>query len=187
MEKILGIDEVGRGPIAGPVVVAGIQFVNPSEELLSQITDSKLLKPGIRSKLAVEIKSCSKYYIAFRTNEFIDDFGISKAIEQCIAEIINNDCFSADKIIFDGKWNPFKDCTNFYTLVKGDLHVKEIGAASIIAKDYRDNWMIELDKLYPQYGFASHKGYGTKRHLEAIKQHGYCYLHRRSFNIHLEN
>ena len=143
-EYIAGADEVGRGPLAGPVVCAAVIMPLGEGELIEGIDDSKKLKPEERERLAALIRERAiAYKVCEESSETID------SMQQ--------------------------------NIVRGDALSYTIGAASILAKVYRDALMCEYDKLYPQYGFAVHKGYGTKRHTDAIREYGLCKIHRRTF------
>ena len=167
--KLCGIDEAGRGPIAGPLVVAGVVLKSDIKDL----NDSKKLTSKKRKELYEIIKKSSKYYIYLVDAEKIDDFGLSKAIKNFFSKDV--------EFLFDGNSSFGVDGIN--TLIKADQKVKEVSAASILAKVFRDNLMQEYAKIYPEYGFEKHKGYATKAHLEAIKKYGYCEIHRKSFKI----
>jgi len=175
-KKVCGIDEAGRGPIAGSLVVVGVVLYSDIIEL----DDSKKLTAKIREQLYEKIIKNSKYYIYEAKASKIDKIGLSKCLKEALIEI--QDCFGDGYVyIFDGNCNYGE--SNINTLVKADSKIKSVSAASIIAKVYRDRQMIELDKKYPNYNFKSHKGYGTKAHIEAIKEFGYCKIHRKSFKI----
>ena len=175
-EKILcGIDEAGRGPFAGPLVVAGAVLKNPVKEL----DDSKKLTEKKREKLFELIKQNSHYHIVFKTNRQIDEDGISKCLSDSIKEII--DKLSAKQYLMDG--NTSFGIPNLQHLVKADGLIAEVSAASILAKVSRDRYMCEIAKEYPEYLFEKHKGYGTKAHIEAIRAYGFSDLHRKSFKI----
>jgi len=177
---ICGIDEAGRGPIAGSLVYSAVVLDSNIEEL----NDSKKLTAKKREELYKKIKNNSKYFIYEADANKIDKFGLSYCIKEALIKIKE---FFGDKVnyIFDGNSSFGVDGIN--TLVKADQKIKEVSAASIIAKVYRDNQMIEFSKKYPNYGFDKHKGYGTKAHLEAIAKYGYCPIHRKSFKIKLHS
>jgi len=175
---ICGIDEAGRGPIAGSLVYAGVILSNPVKDL----DDSKKLTAKKREILYHKIKQNAKYFIYEASATKIDTYGLSYCIKEALNAIIEH---FGEKItyIFDGNSN--FGVKNIHTLIKADQKIKEVSAASIIAKVYRDNQMIEFAKKYPQYGFEKHKGYGTKAHLEAIANYGYSDIHRKSYKINL--
>jgi len=171
---LCGIDEAGRGPIAGDLVFAGVIL----EKQVYKLKDSKKLSEKEREKLFDKIKLASKFHIYTIPASRIDEQGLSLCIKEALLAI--RSYFGEDvAYLYDG--NSSFGVENIQTLVKADEKVKEVSAASILAKVHRDNLMKEYDKLYPEYGFAKHKGYGTKAHLEAIKKYGYCPIHRKSF------
>jgi len=172
---ILGIDEAGRGALAGPLVVAGVIL----HKRLHGLKDSKLLSETQREKLYTKIIENSDYEIVFTDNETLDRLGLSVALHDSILRIIRK--LRAERIIMDG--NTAFGIDGIEALVKADRLVKEVSAASILAKVSRDRYMCEQDPLFPEYGFANHKGYGTKSHVEAIEKYGYSPLHRKSFRI----
>ncbi|WP_456471407.1 ribonuclease HII [Caminibacter sp.] len=182
--EICGIDEAGRGPIAGPLVVAGCIFQIENGELkienyLNMLDDSKRLSEKKREKLFEIIKQTCKYHIVFVDNKTIDKKGLSFAINYALKEIKNT--LKADKYLFDG--NSSFGVDGIETVIKGDSKIKEISAASILAKVSRDRFMKKADKIYPQYNFKKHKGYITKEHIELIKKFGYCEIHRKSYRL----
>jgi len=171
---ICGIDEAGRGPMAGPLVMAGVVLKKNIEGL----NDSKKLTPKKREALFEEIKANSIYKIVEVDNKIIDEKGLSFAIKFCLDEIIKS--IEAKRYIFDGN---SKFGFDIETMIKGDSKVAQISAASILAKVTRDRYMIEIVKKYPEYGFEKHKGYITKAHIEAVKKYGYSEIHRKSYKI----
>ena len=176
LNNLCGIDEAGRGPIAGSLVMAGVILRKKVEGL----NDSKKLTEKRREKLYEIIKESSKYFIYEVNSKKIDEIGLSKAIKECLEAI--KKYFGEDtNFLFDG--NSSFGVEGINTLVKADAKVKAVSAASIIAKVYRDKQMVEYSKIYPEYGFEKHKGYGTKAHIEAIERYGYCQIHRLSFKI----
>ena len=174
-KNLCGIDEAGRGPIAGPLVVAGAILNEPIDEL----NDSKKLTEKKREKLFDIIKDKCEFHIVFKSAEDIDSFGISKCLSDSIKEIMKK--LSAKQYLMDG--NTAFGISNLNYLIKADGLIDEVSAASILAKVSRDRYMCEIAKDYPEYLFEKHKGYGTKAHIEAIKENGYSKLHRRSFKI----
>ncbi len=176
--EICGIDEAGRGPLAGPLVVAGVIFKN-RDNWIEELNDSKKLSEKKREKLFNIIKENSLYHIVFIDNKTIDENGISYSINFALNEIKQN--LKAKKYIFDGNSN--FNVKDIETLVKGDSKVKEISAASILAKVSRDRFMIDISKKYPEYEFHKHKGYITKQHIEKVKEFGFCEIHRKSFKV----
>ncbi len=178
---IAGADEVGRGPLAGPVVCAAVILPLREDELIEGIDDSKKLRESERERLAALIKERAiAYCICEESEEVIDSINILEATKRCMKRAAEGLSVPPDVLLVDGNFRidvPFlqKD------IVKGDALSYSIGAASILAKVYRDNLMCEYDKIYPQYGFAKHKGYGTKAHTDAIREYGICKIHRRTF------
>jgi len=173
---ICGIDEAGRGPIAGSLVYIGVVL----EKNIEELDDSKRLTAKKREILYHKIIKNSKYYIYEADALKIDTFGLSYCIKEALVTI--KDFFGSKvKYIFDG--NSSFGVDGIETIIKADQKIKAVSAASIVAKVYRDNQMIQFAKEYPNYGFEKHKGYGTKAHLEAIAKYGYCSIHRKSFNI----
>jgi len=173
--EICGIDEAGRGPIAGPLVFAGVVLL----EEIDGITDSKKLTPKKRKELFEIIKQKSKHHIVWKWPEEIDQKGLSVCIKEALSEIKNT--IKAKKYLFDG--NSSFGVDGIETIIKGDLKIKEIGAASILAKVSRDEYMVFIDKKYPEYNFKKHKGYITKEHIELIKRYGFCEIHRKSYKL----
>lgn len=172
-----GIDEAGRGPIAGPLVVAGVILQHPIDGL----ADSKKLSEKRRESLFEKIQKNSKYYIHTIEAAKIDEIGLSKALQESLLAI--KDFFKVNDYLFDG--NSTFGVSGITTMVKADTKVASVSAASILAKVSRDRVMVEQSKIYPEYGFEKHKGYGTKAHIEAISKFGYTPIHRRSFKIKL--
>ena len=174
-----GVDEAGRGPLAGPVVAAAVILddFNP----ISGLADSKKLTPLRREKLFDEIRAkalcCS---IALATAEEIDTLNILQATMLAMKRAVEGLRLKPAKVLVDGNRLPTLEMLA-EAIVKGDALVPSISAASILAKVYRDRWCKEFDAQYPQYGFAGHKGYGTAEHLAALRMHGACPQHRRSF------
>ena len=172
---ICGIDEAGRGPIAGPLVMAGVVL----KEEIKGLRDSKKLTEKKREALFDEIKEKSIYKIVEVDNKTIDEKGLSFAIKFCLNTIIQS--LKADKYIFDGNSKFGVDILE--TMIKGDDKVAEISAASILAKVTRDRFMKKMAEIYPEYEFQRHKGYITKLHIEKIKEFGYCDIHRKSYKV----
>ena len=170
---ICGIDEAGRGPLAGPLVVAGVIL----EKRVYKLNDSKALSKEKREALFKKIKSASKYKIIIIDNEEIDKKGLSFCINYALNEIISS--LNANRYIFDG--NSKFGVQKIEPIVKADTTIKEVMAASILAKVTRDKIMCDFAKEYPEYNFCKHKGYPTKEHIESIKRYGFCKIHRKSF------
>ena len=170
---ICGIDEAGRGPLAGPLAIAGCILAGE----IKGLNDSKKLTEKRREELYEEIIANSKYHIAMFDAAKIDSIGLSKCITSGLIQIKNN--LTAEKYIFDG--NSRFGVSGIETMIKADTQITEVMAASILAKVTRDRIMTKLAEIYPAYGFASHKGYGTTAHIEAIRIHGLSPEHRESF------
>lgn len=180
MILIAGIDEAGRGPLAGPVVAAAV-ILDPARPVRG-LADSKLLTPERREELAIRIRERA---IAWSTGHAdvteIDTINILHATMLAMCRAVAALQVAPEEALVDGNRCPDLSC-RVRAIVKGDRDVRSISAASIIAKTTRDAMLRELDKLYPLYGFAQHKGYGTPEHLAALDRHGPCPIHRRSFS-----
>ncbi len=175
---VAGVDEVGRGPLAGPVVCASV--IMPMDDLIEGIDDSKKIPEKKREKLAELIKEKAiAYHIQEISQEEIDEINILEAVKKCMTMAVEGLKVKPDITIVDGVDTGLK--INATYLVKGDSKSYTVGCASILAKVYRDNLMKEYAKEYVEYGFEKHKGYGTKAHIEKIKEIGPCKLHRRTF------
>lgn len=175
---IAGVDEVGRGPLAGPVVCAAV--IMPSDDIIEGVTDSKKLTAKKREELAEIIREKAVAYSIFEVpQEEIDRINILQAVKKCMTGAVEGLSVKPDITLVDGLniGLPF----NAEYIVKGDMKSYSIGCASIIAKVYRDNLMTEYAKDFPEYGFEKHKGYGTKAHVDKIKEIGPCSLHRKTF------
>jgi len=172
---LCGIDEAGRGPIAGSLVVAGVVLKQPVEGLM----DSKKISEKKRELLYPEILDNADCHIVSFPAHSVDELGISECMTIALQEIQST--IQCDRYLFDG--NTTFGVKNLETMVKADAQVPEVSAASILAKVTHDREMIEFAKSYPEYGFEKHKGYGTKAHVEAIKKYGYTPEHRRSFRL----
>jgi len=174
-KPLCGIDEAGRGPLAGSLVMAGVILNNPIEGLM----DSKKLTEKKREALYPLVIENSKYHIVSFSAKEVDEFGISKCLQKGLQSIQKN-VPDAD-YLFDG--NSTFGVDNIKTMVKADDKVKEVSAASILAKVTRDREIVQMAKLYPEYGFEKHKGYGTKAHIEALVKYDRCAIHRKTFRI----
>jgi ribonuclease HII len=181
MKKLCaGVDEVGRGPLAGAVVVAAV-ILDPQKPI-EGLTDSKKLSEKKREKLSAEIKEKAlSWCIARAEVEEIDEINILQASLLAMKRAVEGLHIQPEHVLIDGNRCPDMPYS-MQAIVKGDAIEPAIGAASIIAKVARDQEMIELDKVYPEYGLAGHKGYPTKKHMAAIKEHGVTKIHRRSFS-----
>lgn len=180
---VCGLDEVGRGCFAGPVVVGAVIF--PKKMVLPDgIVDSKLLKPRQRERLAAIIK---KQALAWSVREIsvavINKVGIGKATQMAFRKSIKSLPKLPDFILIDAFYINHLNRKKQKAVKNGDKICASISAASIIAKVHRDKLMKKLHRKYPQYGFGKHKGYGTKRHQEAIQKYGLSRIHRKSFNL----
>ncbi len=182
---ILGVDEAGRGPWAGPVYAAAflldLKNFNKDFFIENKIRDSKTLSEKQKDKAVKNIKKEKhSFSVAHSTAKEIDKYGILDATKLAIHRAINPFLKKADHILIDGNMD-FDFPIPQKSVIKGDQKSFAIASASILAKVYRDNVLKKLDKKYPQYGFAKHKGYGTKLHQEALKKHGPCPVHRTSY------
>ena len=176
---ICGVDEAGRGPLAGPVCAAAC--ILPRGLEIEGLNDSKKLTEKRRDVLYDVIKEKAVAYgIAFATVEEIEELNILGATYMAMNRAIEQLTVTPDLALIDGNRNT-GIAVNSQPVVKGDSKCADIAAASILAKVTRDRYMLELDKEYPMYGFAKHKGYGTKDHYAAIREHGMCPAHRPSF------
>jgi ribonuclease HII len=174
-----GVDEVGRGPLAGPVIAAAV--VLPDEFDLDGLTDSKKLSASKRNSLSHLIKQQALYWSIGRSEVAeIDCINIFHASLLAMKRAVESLAIQPDESLIDGKWAPKLACRT-RTIIKGDLTEPSISAASIVAKVARDKEMCRLHDTYPGYGFDQNKGYATARHLEALRCLGACRIHRRSF------
>ncbi len=177
-EVIVGMDEAGRGPLAGPVVAAAV--VMPSETFVMGVNDSKRVTERRREALYDElIETAFAYGVGIVANDTIDRIGILPASRLAFETAYNKCQIKGDVVLSD--YITGLHIEGYIPLKKGDMSSYAIAAASIIAKVTRDRMMREYDAQYPQYGFKEHKGYGTKAHIAAIKQYGACAIHRMSF------
>lgn len=179
--RVAGVDEVGRGPLAGPVVCAAVILPLEEERRILGIDDSKKLSAKKREALAEQIRAAARAYaIAEVDAATIDEINILQATRLCMKRAVDMLVPAADMVLTDG--NMTLDITlPQRSIVKGDALVCSIGAASILAKVYRDALMAEYAKLYPEYAFERNAGYGTQAHIQAIREVGACPIHRRSF------
>lgn len=189
IKYIIGIDEVGRGPLAGPVAVCAFRLpvIFPIKHF-GPLKDSKKLTALKREKIFVQLKKLKKdgevqYSVSLESAKRIDTIGISKAIKNCLEKSLKNlktkpsECI----VLLDGGLKAPEVYKNQKTIIKGDEKERAIAFASIVAKVTRDALMCKLAKKYPKYGFEIHKGYGTKKHCEAIRKYGLSREHRRYF------
>jgi ribonuclease HII len=177
---IAGVDEVGRGPLVGDVVTAAV-ILDPTKPIVG-LADSKKLSDKKRQLLAAEIKEKALCYAIGRCSPSeIDELNILHATMLAMSRAVEGLSVKPEFVFIDGNRVPSQLTIPAQAVVKGDSLVEEISAASILAKVARDNEMIELDKRYPEYGFAGHKGYPTKAHFAALEQYGAINEHRKSF------
>ena len=189
LRTVAGVDEVGMGPLAGPVVAAAVVFP-PSqsdarlpESFPAGVRDSKTLTPKARERLEPEIRqSATGIGIGLVEAEEIDRINIYQAGLKAMRLALDQLSVRPEHVLIDGRALPGYPIPQS-TFTKGDRDIYSIAAASIIAKTYRDQLMLELDRHYPQYGFARHRGYGTAAHREALRAYGPCPAHRRSFRL----
>ena len=191
LKDIAGIDEAGRGPLAGPVVVACC--IMPRDSMIEGVNDSKKIEEKKREKLYELItKEAIGYGIGVISQTEIDEINILQATKKGLTEAIKNleenlkkkpelEMTKPDAILVDALTKIDTDGIPYKSIIHGDAISYSIACASIIAKVTRDKMMREWDEIYPQYGFAKHKGYGTAMHIKAIQEYGLCPLHRRSF------
>ncbi|MDD2361883.1 MAG: ribonuclease HII [Oscillospiraceae bacterium] len=179
-QAVCGVDEAGRGPLAGPVFAAAV-ILDPSDEI-SELNDSKKLSEVKREALFdTIIKQAIAYSIASASVEEIEQLNILQATLLAMQRAVIGLSVKSDLILIDGNCMPSDLPSKAFTIVKGDALSACIGAASILAKVSRDRFMREMDKKYPVYQFAKHKGYGTALHIQLLHQYGCSPIHRRSF------
>lgn len=179
-KNICGIDEAGRGPLAGPVVVAGV--IMPKDSMIEGVNDSKKVTEKRREKLYdLIIEEAISYSISIIGQNIIDDINILNATKMGVTEVVDKLELKPDLIVIDALNHINTRQIPYESIIKGDAKCYNIAAASILAKVTRDRIMRQWDEVYPQYGFTSHKGYGTAKHIQAIKEYGLCPIHRRTF------
>ena len=177
---ICGIDEAGRGPLAGPVVVGAV--IMPKDSFIEGVNDSKKISEKKREKLYDLItEEAISYSVGIVDHNKIDEINILNATKLGLKIAVENLKIRPDLILVDALNNIDTTGIPYKSIIKGDANIYAISCASIIAKVTRDRIMREFDKIYPQYGFEKHKGYGTSAHISAIKEKGPCLIHRRSF------
>ena len=178
--KICGIDEAGRGPLAGPVVVAAV--IMPQNSMIEGVNDSKKVSETKREKIYEEIiSSAISWGVGIIDQQEIDDINILNATKKGLTVSLQELSQRPDLILVDALNGIDTLGIPYDSIIKGDAKCYSIAAASIIAKVTRDRIMREWDRVYPEYGFEKHKGYGTSAHISAIKEHGLCPIHRKSF------
>ena len=179
-KNICGIDEAGRGPLAGPVVIAGV--IMPQDSMIEGINDSKKVTEKKREKLYDEITNeAIAWGVGIVDQNRIDEINILNATKEAVTMAISSLKVKPDLILVDALTNIDTLGIPYKSIIKGDAKEYSIAAASIIAKVTRDRIMRQWDEVFPEYGFKGHKGYGTKKHIEAIKEYGPCMLHRKTF------
>ena len=179
-QRIAGIDEAGRGPLAGPVVVAGV--IMPKDSMIEGVNDSKKVSEKKREKLYdLIIEEAISYSVTVIGQDCIDDINILNATKQGLTTVVEELDVKPDLILVDALTHIDTKGIPYDSIIKGDAKCYSIAAASILAKVTRDRIMKQWDEIYPQYGFAKHKGYGTAAHITAIKEYGLCPIHRKSF------
>ena len=180
VKYICGIDEAGRGPLAGPVVVASC--IMPEDSMIEGVNDSKKVSEKKRELLYEKIiEEAISYSVAIISEKEIDEINILNATKKGLTTSIAGLKVKPDLILVDALDKIDTLGIPYKPIIKGDALVYSISAASIIAKVTRDRIMRQMDEIYPEYGFAGHKGYGTAKHIAAIKEYGLCDIHRRSF------
>ncbi len=176
---ICGVDEAGRGPLAGPVYAAAV--ILEKGQTIEGVNDSKKLSEKKRELLFDKIiNECKDYSIGTASEKEIDELNILQATFLAMKRAVDGLSIKPDCALVDGNQIPILDC-DVTTVVKGDAKSESIAAASILAKVSRDRYMLEMAEKYPQYGFEKHKGYGTKLHYEMIEKYGICDIHRKTF------
>ena len=182
---ICGIDEAGRGPLAGPVAAAAV--ILPKDCVILYLNDSKKLSPARRDALFDEImEKAVAYHVGIVSPERIDEINILQATYEAMRKAVAGLSVTPDLLLNDAVTIPEIGIRQV-PIVKGDAKSVSIAAASILAKVTRDRMMEEYDAMWPEYGFAKHKGYGTAQHIAALKEYGPCPIHRRSFIGHFVN
>lgn len=179
-KAICGIDEAGRGPLAGPVVVASV--IMPENSMIEGVNDSKKISEKKREKLYDQIlEEAISYGVGIIGQDEIDEINILNATKEALTLSLKELTTKPDLIIVDALTHIDTMGIPYESIIKGDAKCYSIASASIIAKVTRDRIMREWDSVYPEYGFIQHKGYGTAKHISAIKEYGLCPIHRKSF------
>ncbi len=184
MEIIAGVDEAGRGPLAGPVVAAAV--ILPKNHKIDGLADSKKLTPKKREKLIDEIKAVSQVGIGIVSHKTIDEINVLQGTYKAMRKALGRLSKKPEKALIDGFPLPDQVIKN-EGVIGGDSKIESISAASIVAKVTRDQIMKDMDPIFPEYGFAQHKGYGTKQHMEALKKFKATPIHRKTFRPVKEN
>lgn len=179
-EYICGIDEAGRGPLAGPVVVAGV--IMPKDSMIEGVNDSKKVSEKKREKLYdLILEEAISYSVTIIGQDVIDEINILNATKEGVTKVVEGLDVKPNLILVDALTHINTKGIPYDSIIKGDAKCYNISCASIIAKVTRDRIMREWDEIYPQYGFINHKGYGTAKHIQALKEYGPCPIHRRTF------
>ena len=185
-QTIAGIDEAGRGPLAGPVVVAGV--IMPKDSMIEGVNDSKKVSEKKREKLYdIILEEAIDYGVGIVDQKEIDKINILNATKKALHLSVESLKIKPQLILVDALTGIDTCNIPYKSIIKGDATCYNISAASIIAKVTRDRIIREWDEVYPQYGFAKHKGYGTAQHIQAIREYGPCPLHRKSFLKNIMN
>jgi len=180
LKYIAGIDEAGRGPLAGPVVV-GVAIMKP-DSMIEGINDSKKISESKREKIYEKItEEAIDWSVGIVDQREIDEINILNATKKALTIALSNLKVKPDRIMVDALEHIDTLGIPYTSVIKGDAKIYSISAASILAKVTRDRIMKEYDEVYPEYGFSGHKGYGTAKHIQAIKEYGPCPLHRKTF------
>ncbi len=180
IKLIAGVDEAGRGPLAGPVCVAAVIMPYDKNEIIEEINDSKKLTEKKREKLFdLIIEKAISYKIVLINEKVVDEINILNATKLGMKQAIEGLSVKPELVLIDAV--PLDLNIKNESIIKGDAKSYNIAAASILAKVTRDRLMVELDQKYPNYNFKKHKGYGTKEHIENLKKFGKCEIHRNSF------
>ena len=182
-KNICGIDEAGRGPLAGPVVVAGV--IMPEDSMIEGVNDSKKVSEKKRELLYDKIiEEAISYSVAIIGQDVIDDINILNATKSGVTNVVKGLDVRPDLIIIDALQHIDTDGVPYDSIIKGDAKCYSIAVASIIAKVTRDRIMRQWNEIYPVYDFEKNKGYGTAEHIKALKDYGPCQIHRKSFIKH---
>lgn len=176
---VAGMDEAGRGPLAGPVSCACVIMPLDDDKIIDGVDDSKKLTEKKREQLYDKIiNTAIAYKVVFKDEKIIDEINILQATKQGMLEAYNGLSVKPDMLLVDAVKLPIE---NSLGIIHGDAKSYSIACASILAKVTRDRYIVNMSKTYPEYGFDKHKGYGTKAHIQALKEHGKCPIHRETF------
>ena len=180
LERVAGIDEVGRGPLAGPVVAAAVVLPESRARWVDRLRDSKQLEADERSELAEAIRAHCDFGLGSVSQQVIDQIGIVWATRLAMLRAVRGLRDRPDALLIDGREFVHSDIPQ-HALIRADARCKSVAAASIVAKVQRDRMMVELDSEFPGYGLARNKGYSSSEHLEALRRLGYSTVHRLTF------